>query len=58
MKKAITPLTALPSTGMGAVNKAWDAVSVSQPLLRKKKWIGKHWAARPDADALHCASDV
>ena len=54
MKKAIIPLTALPPTGMGAVDKAWDAVSVSQPLLRKK-WIGKHWA---DADALHCASDV
>ena len=54
MKKAITPLTALPPTGMGAVDKAWDAVSVSQPLMRKK-WIGKHWA---DADALHCASDV
>ena len=29
MKKAITPLTALPPTGMGAVDKAWDAVSVS-----------------------------
>src|SRR5450631_3996594 len=29
MKKAITPLTALPLTGMGAVDKAWDAVSVS-----------------------------
>src|SRR5450631_383242 len=29
MKKAITPLTALPLTGMGAVGKAWDAVSVS-----------------------------
>jgi hypothetical protein len=26
MKKAITPLTALPPTGMGAVDKAWDAV--------------------------------
>src|SRR6201982_371979 len=29
MKKAITPLTALPPTGIGAVGKAWDAVSVS-----------------------------
>ena len=29
MKKAITPLTALPPTGMGAVDKAWDAVSIS-----------------------------
>src|SRR3979411_1939681 len=29
MKKAITPLTALPPTGMGAVDKAWEAVSVS-----------------------------
>src|ERR1700688_3199175 len=29
MKKAITPLTALPPTGMGTVDKAWDAVSVS-----------------------------
>src|ERR1700730_5764648 len=29
MKKAITPLTALPPTGMGAVDKAWDGVSVS-----------------------------
>ena len=29
MKKAITPSTALPPTGMGAVDKAWDAVSVS-----------------------------
>src|SRR5260370_876275 len=29
MKKAITPLTALPLTGMGAVDKAWDAVWVS-----------------------------
>src|SRR5258708_5231107 len=29
MKKAITPLTALPPTGVGAVEKAWDAVSVS-----------------------------
>src|ERR1700732_635726 len=29
MKKAITPLTALPLTGMGAVDKAWEAVSVS-----------------------------
>src|SRR4029077_7766154 len=29
MKKAITPLTALPPTGMGVVDKAWDAVSVS-----------------------------
>src|SRR5713101_5361049 len=29
MKKAITPLTALPLTGMGTVDKAWDAVSVS-----------------------------
>src|ERR1035437_7754291 len=29
MKKAITPLTALRPTGKGAVDKAWDAVSVS-----------------------------
>src|SRR5262249_36914574 len=29
MKKAITPLTALPPTGMGSVDIAWDAVSVS-----------------------------
>src|ERR1700694_1460616 len=29
MKKAITPLTSLPPTGMGAVDKAWDAVSIS-----------------------------
>src|SRR6266478_3591720 len=29
MKKAITALTALPPTGMGTVDKAWDAVSVS-----------------------------
>src|SRR5664279_2234954 len=29
MKKAITPLTALPPTEMGTVDKAWDAVSVS-----------------------------
>ena len=29
MKKAITPLTALPPTGMGAVGKAWDEVSTS-----------------------------
>src|ERR1700692_311849 len=29
MKKVITPLAALPPTGMGAVDKAWDAVSVS-----------------------------
>ncbi len=29
MKKAITPLTALPLTGMGTVDEAWDAVSVS-----------------------------
>src|SRR5258707_6361627 len=29
MKKAIPPLTVLPPTGIGAVDKAWDAVSVS-----------------------------
>src|ERR1700688_4533401 len=29
MKKAITPVTALPLTGMGVAVKAWDAVSVS-----------------------------
>ena len=29
MKKAITPLTASPPTGMEAVDKAWDAVSDS-----------------------------
>src|ERR1700730_3963730 len=34
MKKAITPLTALPLTGMGAVDKAWDAVSVSFDCFR------------------------
>ena len=29
MKKVSTPLIASPPTGMGAVGKAWDAVSVS-----------------------------
>ena len=33
MKKAITPLTALPPTGMGAVDKAWDEVSASFDLF-------------------------
>src|ERR1035437_10853846 len=33
MKKAITPLTALPPTGMGAVDNVWDAFSVSVELF-------------------------
>jgi hypothetical protein len=37
MKKAITPLTALPLTGMGAVDKAWDAVPKNNPLQRNEE---------------------
>ena len=39
MKKAITPLTALAPTGMGAVDKAWDAVSISFDRFCLTAWI-------------------